>query len=601
MIFKYMKQIKSLKILQRAVLLLFVTAIFGCAPKDEKEERVKDVMDRVITNLYKTKSHEELSKIDYEKALALFSQEELQILGARHWTFDVNVPVVVSVMRSTKQKVVPFWLQTNGFTKTNMEISHEYATYEIWQKTFKAGTVELGINGFENYGFHYFVSVGPLNKSDKLELSNFFPENQYVGVLDDGAFIYHDWDELVVENVPEVLKGQKMLTTIRGRGTESHLVGAFRVTNYPSSNTPDQIMLTWSNDPATTMDIQWRTDTTVTNGTVNYRIKGSNNVESVNASKYKMEDRVLMNDRFVHRFTAQLKDLKPGTTYEYQIQPQTGWIQNQTFTTAADDNEFSFIWFGDVHHQPEYGKLINKADKAHPDAAFFTIAGDMVGDGLHRNEWDELLEYPKNVICRKPFMNAVGNHDNRSGLGALMFRETFSYPKNGPADVPEEQTYSFTYKNTLFLMIDATSGVDTHTKWIEEQLANTNATWKIAVFHFPPYNWEEPYYDIQEAWLPIFDRYHVDMVFSGHIHYYMRSKPMNDGQVVDSYNNGTAYIISIGIPSRTREASEEPYAAVRYIYGQYYQVVKIDNKKLVYKAINSEGEIADSFEINKLN
>lgn len=591
-----MKRIKFSKI---TMLFLFLASMVACTSSKNEGKRVKEVMDRVVTELYDTKTQTELSAIDYDQAMALFSEEDIQVLATRHWTFDVNVPVVVSVMRSEKQKTVPFWLAKNGFKKTEMVMNHEHTTYKIWQKSFNTGTVGLGINGFENDGFHYFVSVGAQNKNDALKLSNFFPEKQYVGTMENGAFIYHDWDELVVENVPEELKGQKMLTTIRGRGVESHLVRAFRKTAYPSSALPDQVMLTWSADPATTMDIQWRTDTTVATGTVNYREKGSTKVESVNASKYLMEDRALMNDRYVHKFTAQLKNLKPGASYEYQIPSQTDWTENQTFTTAADDNEYSFIWFGDVHHQPKYGELMNRADKAHPDAAFYSIAGDMVGDGLHRNEWDDLLEFPKNVISRKPFMNAVGNHDNRSGLGALVFRETFSYPKNAPVDVPKEQTYSFTYKNTLFLMIDATSGVDTHTEWIEEQLANTKATWKIATFHFPPYNWEEPYYNIQEAWLPLFDQYHVDMVFSGHIHYYMRSKPMNNGEVVSSYNDGTAYIISIGIPSRTRDALEEPYAAVQYTTGQYYQYLKIEDKKLKYQAFDSEGNLADSFEIEK--
>lgn len=592
-----MKQIKFSKFLQIVMLTFFVASVFSCAKKEEK--RVKDVMDKVVTELYQTKSEAELSALDYNQAMALFTEKDIEILATRHWTFDINVPVVVSVMRSKKQKTVPFWLATKGFKKTELVMNHEHSTYEIWQKSFDTGTVGLGINGVENYGFHYFVSVGAQNKRDELKLSNFFPENQYVGTMDDGAFIYHDWDELVVENVPEELKGQKMLTTIRGRGTESHLVGAFRTTAFTSSKTPDQIMLTWSSDPSTTMDIQWRTDTTVASGIVNYREKNSTEVSSVDASKYRMEDRVLMNDRYINRFTAQLKNLNSGVTYEYQIPPQTDWIENQTFTTAADDNEFSFIWFGDVHHQTAYGELMNKADSIHPDAAFYSIAGDLVGDGLHRNEWDDLLEFPKNVISRKPFMNAVGNHDNRSGLGALMFRETFSYPKNGPEKVPQEQTYSFTYKNTLFLMIDATSGIDTQTEWIEEQLANTKATWKIATFHFPPYNWEEPYFDIQKAWVPVFDQYHVDMVFSGHIHYYMRSKPMKGGEVVSSYNDGTAYIISIGIPSRTRDALEEPYAAVQYTTGQYYQYLKINGNELVYNSYDSEGNLTDTFIIEK--
>ncbi len=592
-----MKQIKFLKFTQILILTFFVAGVFSCAKKEEK--RVKEVMDKVVTELYQTKSESELAALDYNQAMALFSEEDIEILATRHWTFDVNVPVVVSVMRSKKQKTVPFWLAANGFKKIELVMNHEHTIYEIWQKSFNEGSVGLGINGLENDGFHYFVSVGAQNKSDELKLSNFFPENQYVGTMDDGAFIYHDWDELVVENVPEELKGQKMLTTIRGRGTESHLVGAFRTTDFPSSEIPDQIMLTWSDDPSTSMDIQWRTDTTVAGSLVNYREKGSTKVSSVKATKYRMEDRALMNDRYIHRFTAQLKNLKVGVTYEYQIPPQTEWPKNQTFTTAADDNEFSFVWFGDVHYQTAYGDLMNKADSVHPDVAFYTIAGDLVGDGLHRNEWDDVLEFPKNVISRKPFMNAVGNHDNRSGLGALMFRETFSYPKNGPEKVPQEQTYSFTYKNTLFLMIDATSGIDTQTEWIEEQLSNSTATWKIATFHFPPYNWEEPYYDIQEAWVPLFDKYHVDMVFSGHIHYYMRSKPMKGGEVVSSYNDGAAYIISIGIPSRTRDALEEPYAAVQYTTGQYYQYLKINGNELVYDSYDSDGNLTDSFIIEK--
>lgn len=196
-------------------------------------------------------------------------------------------------------------------------------------------------------------------------------------------------------------------------------------------------------------------------------------------------------------------------------------------------------------------------------------------------------------------MCVPGNHDNRAGLGALMFREFFSYPKNGPDGVNKEQTYSFTYKNALFLMIDATSSVDAQTAWIEEQLKNTNATWKIAVFHFPPYNWEEPYFDIQKAWVPLFDKYYVDMVFGGHIHYYMRSKPMKGGEVVDSYNDGTAYIISIGIPSRTRDAAEEPYAEVVKTEGQYYQYIKIEGDKLTYTAFDSNNDIVDSFTMKK--
>ncbi|WP_372934975.1 fibronectin type III domain-containing protein [Mariniphaga sediminis] len=583
----------------RIVFSAVVALVSMACSQAEPDKSVKEVMDKVITHLYATKSESELEGIDQQKAMSLFSDADLEVLSTRHWVFDVNVPVVVSIMRSTSQKIMPFWLESSGFEKTGLQMRNEYHTYEVWQKEFDKGTVELGINGFENFAYHYFVSVAPQNKKEELKLSDFTPENQYVGVLDDGAFTYHDWTELVLMDVPEEMKGQKLLTSIRGRGKESHIIGAFRKTAWPSSSEPDQVLLTWSSDPSTSIDIQWRTDTTVQSGLVKYRVKGAETGKTQQAEKYVMEDRELMNDRFIHRFTGRIRNLQPGTDYEYLIAPENDWKKAFTFSTPANDDSFSFIWFGDVHHKKEFGDLHKKAGTAHPEVAFYTIAGDLVGDGLYRDQWDDLFEFSEEVNCRKPLMNVPGNHDNRLGLGAKMYRDMFSYPTNGPEGVPKEQTYSFTYKNVLFLMLDATSSVEAQTAWIEEQLANTKATWKIAVFHFPPYNWEEPYLDIQEEWIPLFDKYHVNMVFSGHIHYYMRSKPMKAGEVTDSYKEGTAYIISLGIPGRNQNPAEEPYAAVRNMDCWLYQHIQIEKNKLTYQSVNFDGEVIDSFEIQK--
>ncbi|QGY47295.1 metallophosphoesterase [Maribellus comscasis] len=581
-------------------LAFLIYVLSACETKEqEKHLSVEGVIDKAITVLYQTRNEEELAALTNEQAFALFSEEEKQTLSSKHWMFDVSVPVVVSVIRSIKQKDIPFWLENGGFTKTGMTLKNEMTTYEVWQKEFDSGRVGLGINGFGNYGLHYFVSVGPQNRDDKLVLSNFFPENQYVGTMDNGAFTYHDWDELVLEDVPAALQGQKLLTTIRGRGVETHLVGAFRKTIYPSSAIPDQVMLTWSSNPATGIDIQWRTDTTVNNGSVVYWEEGSSEMFSVNAERYTMEDLRLMNDRFCNRFTAQLRGLKPGKRYEYQISPENEWNEKYKFTTEEENDSFSFIWFGDTHYSPEWGKVANVAFRNHPDAAFYTIAGDLVSDGLHRDQWDELFAYSEDIISQRPFMNVPGNHDNRLGLGAKMYRDMFSYPGNGPDDVNQEQTYAFTYKNSLFLMIDATSPVEKQTTWIENQLKNSDAIWKFAVFHFPPYNWEEPYLDIQKEWVPVFDKYHVDMVFGGHIHYYMRSKPLKNGDVVASYNDGTAYIISIGIPSKTEDFINEPYAELRKMEGQFYQYIEIDDNQLIYKSVDSDNNVIDSFNLKK--
>jgi len=586
------------KLYVKLIRILAVALFISCTPK--KLPSVKEVMDNTITRLYKTMDYKQLSQLTNEQVMALFSPEEKEALATQHWSFEVNVPAIVSVMVSEKLKVVPFWLSEGGFQKTNLTMKNEQTVYDVWQKSFKAGRVGLGVNSFDqDLGMHYFVSVAPENKDDQLILGNFFPEKQFVGVLDNGAFTYHDWDELVLTDVPAEMKGQKLLTTTRGRTAVSHLVGAFRSTNYPSSATPDQIHLSWSSDPTTSMDIEWRTDTTVNQSDVKFRIKGTTDEQSVLGEKVRLEDRMLANDRYVDHFTAKLSNLKPGTTYEYVVGDKAEWKDASTFSTAANDNSYSFIWFGDTHFSPKFGEILHLSYEKHPDAAFYSIVGDLVSDGLFRNQWDDLFEYSRGVMNNIPLMAVPGNHDNRAGLGAQLFRDQFSYPLNAPDGVPTEQTYSFTYKNTLFLMIDATSPMEPQTPWIEKQLSESKATWKIAMFHFPPYNWEEPYPAIQKDWVPLFDKYHVDMVFGGHIHYYMRSKPMKGGQVVSSYKDGTAYIISVGIPNREHEMTPEPYAVLRNSTGHLYQYVKVEGAKLKSETYDSQNKLIDSFELQK--
>jgi hypothetical protein len=581
-------------------ILLIILVVSGSASAAQKETNVKSVMDRVINDLYKSTYPADLMKLDLNKVMTLFSKDELQVLSTRHWMFNASVPVTVSVMQSEEQKTIPFWLAASGFKKTSHTMKNRQTTYDVWQKSFGAGQVCLGINGFEDgLALHYFVSVAPQKKNDLLNLGNFFPDNQQVSVLKDGAFTYMDWDELVLQNVPDEMKGQILLTTTRGRAAESHLVGAFRSTPYPSSKNPDQIILTWSADPSNSMDVQWRTNSSANTPTIKYRVKGKAKEISVHAEKMVMEDRMLTNDRFTNHYTAKINGLKPGTSYQYLIDTQNGWSDAESFTTAAKDDSFSFLWFGDTHYSPQFGEILKKGSAAHPDAAFFSIVGDLVSDGLNRDQWDALFQYAKETASRIPFMSVPGNHDNRAGLGAKMYTDLFSYPMNAPAGVPKEQTYSFTYKNALFLMIDATSPIDSQTVWIEKQLSATKAKWKIAMFHFPPYNWEEPYFDIQKAWVPLFDKYHVDMVFGGHLHYYMRSKPMKDGKVVSSYKDGTAYIISVGIPNRDRNLTEEPYAEVRDAAGHMYQYVKIEGDNLWFESVNFQNKLIDKFQLKK--
>ena len=581
-----------------------VILLASCSPSPDqsKPQSVSSVMDDVVTRLYRDVPRRQYDSIDDNFILKFLTEDEKRILATKYLYFTVNVPVVVSLMRHRDQQTVPFWLEESGFRKSGETVESESYVYEVWTKKFDAGKVELGINGFDKHRPVYFICVGPQDSAQNLIISDRYPAEYNLAIMEDGAFTYHDWSDLKLIRIPESLKGQQLFTTVRGRAREAHIRGGFRTTPYPSSSKPDQVMLTWSAPPETTIDIQWRTDSSVQDGAVRFWRAGVEDADTleVDASSYQMEDRMLANDRYVKRFTAAIRELKPGAEYFYQVGSPSAnvWSSDASFKTATPSEEFSFVWFGDTHCFPDSGKLVKLASR-HTDAAFYSIAGDLVTTGLNRDDWDRFFQHSGKAFANKPLMPVPGNHDRQDGLGAKMYYDLFSLPKNGPKEVDPESSYAFEYGNALFLMIDATQDVDAHTAWIEEQLRDSNATWKFAMFHFPPYNFEEPYPEIQDTWVKIFDKYHVDMVMGGHVHYYMRSRPMKAGKVVESFDDGTVYAISISIPWKHDRITPEPYAVVQYPEGYFYQYMQIDGPVMKYTSYDQHGTVRDQFTIRK--
>ena len=74
---------------------------------------------------------------------------------------------------------------------------------------------------------------------------------------------------------------------------------------------------------------------------------------------------------------------------------------------------------------------------------------------------------------------------------------------------------------------------------------------------------------------------------------------MNGGKVVDSFDEGTVYTISIGIEGNHEDIGVETYAEKRYENGQFYQYIKIDDQNLSYTAYDPNGVVKDHFTITK--
>lgn len=91
----------------------------------------------------------------------------------------------------------------------------------------------------------------------------------------------------------------------------------------------------------------------------------------------------------------------------------------------------------------------------------------------------------------------------------------------------------------LFLGLDSTDAENpAQLRWLENTLATSRARWIIAAMHHPPFSagLHGSDEDTRESFVPLFERYEVDLVLAGHDHDYQRSVPIG----------GITYVVSGG-------------------------------------------------------
>jgi 3',5'-cyclic AMP phosphodiesterase CpdA len=120
-------------------------------------------------------------------------------------------------------------------------------------------------------------------------------------------------------------------------------------------------------------------------------------------------------------------------------------------------------------------------------------------------------------------------------------------------------------------------------RFLERTLAGTDATWKIVALHHPPYSagYQGSDTDARESFAPLFERYGVQLVLSGHEHDYQRSEPMN----------GVTYVVSGGAAG-TRRTGEADFTAVSFSWHHFVDV-GVFADRLVLRAVNQDERVAD--------
>ncbi|MGV3760182.1 MAG: metallophosphoesterase family protein [Actinomycetota bacterium] len=121
--------------------------------------------------------------------------------------------------------------------------------------------------------------------------------------------------------------------------------------------------------------------------------------------------------------------------------------------------------------------------------------------------------------------------------------------------------------------------------WLEATLRDSTARWKIVAVHHPPYSagYQGSSDEVRERFVPLFERYGVQLVLSGHEHDYQRSVEIN----------GVTYVIT-GAASGTRRTGEADFTAVSFSWHSYVEL-GIYPDRLVGRVMNQDNRVADEW------
>lgn len=355
------------------------------------------------------------------------------------------------------------------------------------------------------------------------------------------------------------------------------------------------IILTWTDDPATSQAITWLMPK---NGPARVQYAEAQGFAGdFNAARQVAVSGEPFAGGTYYRYTVTITALNPGTEYLYRVGRDGRWSSPATFSTApAKVTDFTFLYLGDVHYGfAAWAGMLEKVYRKHPCIRFALLGGDLTDDGNDEGAWLDFMGAAAGLFSRIPVMPTKGNHDGR------MYMDFFALPQNGPRGL-EKEFYSFAYGDAHFIALNSSKNVSERAKqWLREDLEATDKKWKFVFFHHPAYPAFADYKgidrSIRENWISILEEDNVDMVFVGHQHLYMRTHPLYREEVqTDAY--GIVYVMGNSGPKLYGLGQTFPYIA-RAETGSNYQLIEISGDTLTLTARKDNGELIERFTITK--
>jgi predicted phosphodiesterase len=242
-------------------------------------------------------------------------------------------------------------------------------------------------------------------------------------------------------------------------------------------------------------------------------------------------------------------------------------------------NSVRFAVIGDQgsasRQQYEVGSQMAAFHKKFPFTFAITVGDNMYG-AERPQDYKTKFELPYKALldAKVDFYASLGNHDDPN------------QKKYTPFNMGGKQYYTFKKGNVRFFALDSNYMDPVQVAWLEKELKDSGSDWKIPYFHHPLYasGMHGSQLDLRAILEPLFIKYSVDVVFSGHEHFYQRIKPQK----------GIYYFVT-GAAGKLRRGDIQPAEFTAYGNDREYSfmLIEVTDKEMYFQCVDRLGKTLD--------
>lgn len=314
-------------------------------------------------------------------------------------------------------------------------------------------------------------------------------------------------------------------------------------------------------------------------------------------------------------YDATISGLEPGRAYCYEIREgDVVLARNLRLETAWDgaDRPIRMLVVGDSGTGSS-GQLALRDRMLGERFDMFLHMGDMAYDVGSFTEFEEnFFGVYADLLHAIPTYPTMGNHEYATDSGQP-YLDVYYLFENAAREADRERYYSYDWGNIHFVSLESNDipllGIrtnpgrfdDDQIDWLRADLAASDAEWKIAFFHHPPYtsSTRGPSRLVRDLIVPVLEEGGVDLVLVGHDHHYERATAISGGCEGAGDPSAITYVVSGAGGAGLRDIAGESWFTVAFEDQRHtYLDLTIHGCTASAQALTAEGDVVDEWSLD---